>query len=283
MTLVKVGQRVGVGAQASSCGACKPCQSDNETYCQDGIIHTVGSKWPESGIVSQGGLSSHTRVHEKWAFPIPDGMDSKYVSPMLCAGITAYSPLVSYGNISGKKIGVIGLGGIGHFAVLWGKALGAEVWVLSRSRAKEDAAVAMGADGFIATGEGELWHEPHRGDFTLILNTASSATDFDLRKYLSMIDVRGHFISVGMPAEGGFTLSAMDMVLNGVLIGASHIGNRRQVLDMLQLASEKGIKPWVEEMELNEENLILAMQKMMDSKARFRITMTGYSKAFSIA
>ncbi|KAK2797086.1 hypothetical protein FQN49_008998, partial [Arthroderma sp. PD_2] len=147
VTLVKEGQRVGVGAQVFSCGTCKQCKNDNETYCPNIVMNTYGSKWPDSGIISQGGYGSHVRVHQHWVFPIPDALQTSAVAPMLCAGITAYSPLVRNGCGPGKKVGIVGLGGIGHFGVMFAKALGAETWAISRSRAKEADARKLGADG----------------------------------------------------------------------------------------------------------------------------------------
>ena len=161
VTLIKEGERVGVGAQSYSCGSCKQCKNENETYCPVIKIATYGSKWPDSGVVSQGGYSSHVRTHEHWVFPIPETLETNNVAPMLCAGVTAYSPLVRNGCRPGKKVGIVGLGGIGHFGIMFAKALGAETWAVSRTRAKEADARRLGADGFIAT-EDEGWELPHR-------------------------------------------------------------------------------------------------------------------------
>jgi len=123
VTLIKEGERVGVGAQSFSCGECKQCKNENETYCPNIMIDTYGSKWPEEygGVVSQGGYSSHVRTNERWVFPIPEKLDTNIAAPMLCAGLTAYSPLVRNGAGPGKKVGIIGLGGIGHFGILFAK------------------------------------------------------------------------------------------------------------------------------------------------------------------
>ncbi|EGE02352.1 oxidoreductase [Trichophyton equinum CBS 127.97] len=188
VTLIKEGQRVGVGAQVFSCGTCKQCKNDNETYCPNVIMDTYGSKWPDTGIVSQGGYGSHVRVHEHWVFPIPEKLATTSAAPMLCAGITAYSPLVRNGCGPGKKVGIVGLGGIGHFGVMFAKALGAETWAISRTRAKEADARRLGADGFIATAE-EGWEKPHKFSFDLIINCANSSKNFALDKYLSLLDV----------------------------------------------------------------------------------------------
>ena len=123
VTLIKEGERIGIGAQSYSCGKCKQCKSDNERYCPVLMVDTYGTKWPEAfgGVVSQGGYSSHVRTHEHWVFPIPDGLETNLAAPMLCAGLTAYSPLVRNGCGPGKKVGIVGLGGIGHFGVMFAK------------------------------------------------------------------------------------------------------------------------------------------------------------------
>ncbi|CRK31484.1 hypothetical protein BN1723_018452, partial [Verticillium longisporum] len=157
---------------------------------------------------------------------------------MLCAGLTAYSPLVRNGAGPGKKVGIVGIGGIGHFGVLFAKALGAEVWAISRSRSKEEDSLKMGADGYIATAE-ENWNEKHKMSFDLIVNTASSSEGFDLSTYLTLLDVHGKWVSVGLPGGGGFEVRNQDFLPNGCFIGSSHLGSRRETLEMLDLAAEK--------------------------------------------
>ncbi|CAI7654579.1 unnamed protein product [Penicillium discolor] len=279
VTLIKEGERVGVGAQSYSCGKCKQCRNDNETYCQVEPMDTYGSKWADSGIVSQGGYSSHVRTHEHWVFPIPDALETNSVAPMLCAGLTAYSPLVRNGAGPGKKVGIVGLGGIGHFGVMFAKALGAETWAISRSRAKEADALKLGADGYIATAE-EGWEKDHLYSFDLIINCANSSEGFDLARYLSMMDVHGRWISVGLPEEEGQVIKAQNLISNGVLIGASHLGSRREMLDMLQLAADRGLKGWVEEIAIGEEGLKEAMLRMKKGDVHYRFTLTGYEKIF---
>jgi alcohol dehydrogenase (NADP+) len=279
VTLIKEGSRVGVGAQAYSCGECRQCKNDNETYCGVLQIDTWGSKWPDTGIVSQGGYSSHVRVHEHWVFPIPEKLDTNMAAPMLCAGLTAYSPLVRNGCGPGKKVGIVGLGGIGHFGTLFAKALGAEVWVISRSHSKEADAKKLGADGFIAT-EDKDWEVPHKLSFSLIVNTANSSKGFDLAKYLSMMDVHGHWVSVGLPEEAGQEVKAQNLISNGVLIGASHLGSRKETLEMLRLAADKGIKSWVEEIPISKDGLKEAVTRLKKNDVRYRFTLTEYEKQF---
>lgn len=173
---------------------------------------------------------------------------------MLCAGLTSYSPLVRSGAGPGKKVGIVGLGGIGHFGTLFSHALGAKTWVISRSHAKEADAKKLGADGFIAT-EDKDWNEPHRMTFDLIVNTANSSEGFDLGKYLSLLNVHGKWISVGLPPGAGQEVKSHMFMENGCFIGASHLGSRKEMLAMLNLAADNGIKPWVETIEISEAGL----------------------------
>ncbi len=302
VTLIKPGERVGVGAQSYSCLKCRQCKADNETYCRH-QLDTYGSVWPDTGIVSQGGYSTHVRTHEHWyvslfffspsnlaygeeadenvdrVFPIPAGLATNKAAPMLCAGLTAYSPLVRNGAGPGKKVGIVGMGGIGHFGLLFSKALGAETWVISRSHSKEADAKKMGADGFLATKDKD-WNVPYKMTFDLIINTASSTENFDLAAYLSLLDVHGRWISVGLPEGHGQELRAQDLISNGCLIGASHLGSRKEVLAMLKLAEEKGIESWVEEISIGKEGLKTALTRLHDNDVRYRFTLTDYDKCF---
>ncbi|KAI5296066.1 hypothetical protein KEM52_005841 [Ascosphaera acerosa] len=280
VTTVKPGDRVGVGAQVDSCRECRQCKNGNENYCPNYWINTYGAEWPgTNGLISQGGYGSHIRTPEHWVFPIPAALDTNTTAPMLCAGITTYSPLVRNGCGPGKKVGILGLGGLGHFGVQFAKALGAETWVISRTRAKEAEAKQLGADGFIATAE-EGWAKQHRFSFDIIINCANSSKGFPIDDYISVMDVHGRFISVGLPEEGQAHPSAGTVFKNAVLIGTSHLGNRQEMLDMLNLAAEKGIKAWVEEMPINEQNLAQCVERMRKGDVRYRFTLTKYEDAF---
>ncbi|KAJ0384786.1 hypothetical protein COL922a_007667 [Colletotrichum nupharicola] len=278
VTKIKAGERVGVGAQSYACLDCRQCKNDNETYCKE-QLDTYGSTFPDSGAISQGGYSSHVRTHEHWVFPIPEALPSTLAAPMLCAGLTAYSPLIRNGCGPGKKVGIVGIGGIGHFGVMFAKALGAEVWAISRSRSKEADSLKMGADGYLASGE-KGWNEPHKMTFDLILNTANSFEGFDLSAYLSLLDVHGKWVSVGLPGGGGITVRNQDFLPNGCFIGSSHLGSRRETLEMLQLAADKGIKTWVQEVPISADGLRKAMTGIEDSSVRYRYCLTNYEEAF---
>lgn len=242
-------------------------------------------------------------MSKHWVFPIPDAIETSLAAPMLCAGLTAFSPLVRNGAGPGKKVGIVGLGGIGHFGILFAKALGAETWAISRSHAKEADALKLGADGFIAT-EDKDWNAPHRMTFDLIVNTANSSEGFDFGKYISLLDVHGRWISVGLPEGKGQEIKNNMFMENGCLIGASHLGSRKETLRMLQLAAEKGIKPYVEEIPVSEKGIVEAgkslgifiryplvarnyrltaaflVTRLKKNDVRYRFTLTNFQDAF---
>ncbi len=206
-------------------------------------------------------------------------MSSSNAAPMMCAGITVYSPLVRFGAGPGKKVGIVGVGGLGHFAVMFAKALGAETWAISRSRSKETDARKMGADGFIATSE-EDWDKDHQMTFDLIINTSSSFDGFDLGRYMGLLDVHGRWNNVGMPG-GGIQVHNQDFIANGCCMGSTHLGSRKEMLEMLELAADRGLNAWVEEIPISKEGLQQAMDKLEKSSARYRSCMVDFDKAFA--
>ncbi|KAK9381235.1 chaperonin 10-like protein [Kockiozyma suomiensis] len=281
---IKVGDRVGVGAQIGSCLACDECKSGNEQYCKT-IIDTYGSTYPigyhdgSDGNVTQGGYASHIRSHELFTFLIPEQLETHLVAPMMCAGLTTYSPLKRNGCGPGKKVGIIGIGGLGHFGIQWAKALGAEVYVFSRTDSKKEDAMKLGADVFVAT-EKEGWSTPLKKKLDIIVCCANSSKNFDIASYLSVLKVHGHFVNVGLPEGEGYVINPMSLLGNGVYIGATHIGSKKEVLEMMDLAVEKGVRPWVETIPISEEGCAKALQKCHDNDVKYRVTLVDYEKAF---
>ncbi len=149
-------------------------------------------------IWAQGGYSSHSRVHEQFVFPIPDNIPSYEAGPMMCAGLTTYSPLKRAGTGPGKKVAIVGIGGLGHFALLWAKGLGAEVTALSHTAGKKEEALKLGADHFVCTRDKD-WAKPLALTFNFILNCADMTNEFDLKIYMSTLAVNGTFHNVGLP------------------------------------------------------------------------------------
>jgi alcohol dehydrogenase (NADP+) len=169
-------------------------------------------------------------------------------------------------------------GGLGHFAVMFAKALGAEVYVISHSPSKKSDALKMGAKHFIVNDRDD-WAKPYAFMFDFILNTADMTHKFDLPQYFSTLKVEGKFHNVGMPDEP-ISLKLQDFASNGCYIGTSHIGNRQEMLDMLDLASKQNIKSWVEVIPISEAGCKEAVERVKDNKARYRITLVEFDVAF---
>jgi len=197
---IKVGDRVGVGAQCSSClrPDCEQCASGVENHCMTGSVSTYNSKYPD-GSKSYGGYGDYWRGPSHFVFKIPDELPSDIAAPMLCGGITAFSPLKQNGAGPGKSVGIVGIGGLGHFGVLGAKVLGCDkVVAISRTSSKKADALKMGADDYIATDEDQNWAQKHANSLDLIVCTVSSPK-MPLQQYLQLLKVKGHFIQVGAP------------------------------------------------------------------------------------
>ncbi|TVY68871.1 NADP-dependent alcohol dehydrogenase [Lachnellula suecica] len=292
VTVCKPGDRVGVGAQVQSCMKCKNCKEHNENYCPH-MVDTYGAPYnldeghsdkpmkDKSGnqIFSQGGYSSHSRVHEYFVFPIPENIPSIEAGPMMCAGLTVYSPLVRAGTGPGKRVAILGIGGLGHFALIWARALGAEVWALSHSPNKKEEALKLGAHHFVDTNEKD-WAKPLAFNFDFILNAADMTNEFDLPTYFSTIACNGEFHNVGLPDKPLPELMAQNFASNGCKLTGSHLGNREEALAMLKLASEKNLHPMIETIDISEAGCKKAVEKVKVNDVRYRVTLTGFNKAF---
>lgn len=273
---LKVGDRCGVGAQVWACLKCDVCKADNETYCPH-LVDTYNCKY-QDGSDAYGGYASHVRCHEYFAFPIPELLPTEAVAPMLCAGITTYLPLVRNGTGPGKKVGIIGIGGLGHFAIMWARALGAEVYVFSRTRAKEEDARKLGAHHFIATEEKD-WEKALQYKLDFVLSCANSSKGFELKKYLSTLNVGKHMVSVGLPEEP-FEVGASHFIPNGASLGASHLGSRHEMLDMLALAAKHNITAWHQTLPLSVEGVKEGLERCQSNDCKYRVVLTDYDKAF---
>lgn len=275
---VKVGDRAGVGAQIGADLTCGNCKAGQENYCPNSI-DTYGAPYPD-GTISQGGYSSHIRAHDYFTFKIPDGLDTALAAPMLCAGLTTYSPLKRLGCGPGKRVAVVGLGGLGHFGVLWANAMGAETYVMSHSPNKKEDALKLGAKDFIVTKE-KNWAEPWKFQFDIVLNCADATDRFNLPDYFSTCKVNGYFHMVGFPDKPLPSFMAQAFSPNGCYMGASHIGNRQEMEEMLELAAKQNIKSWVETIDISEEGCKQAVERVWkNDNVRFRFTLINYDKIF---
>lgn len=274
---VKKGDRVGVGAQARSCmqSDCPECTNHLEPYCLREQINTYGGQYPNDEGKSYGGYADYNRTNGHFVIPIPEGLSSEAAAPMLCGGITVYSPLKQNGCGPGKTVGVVGVGGLGHFAVLFAKALGADKVVgISRKADKREDAINLGADEYIATDEDKGWETKHRRTLDLIISTVSSVK-MPLTSYLGLLKVHGTLIQVGAPDSGELPpINAFTLITGGVKIGGSAIGSiSTEIPEMLQLAADKKIKPWVQLRPMKEANQVV--QDMDAGKARYRYVLVN--------
>ncbi|KAJ4129589.1 hypothetical protein NW754_003871 [Fusarium falciforme] len=272
----KVGDIVGVGAQADSCLGrggqdCIECSDNAENYCPRGVF-TYGGPPHRNGGPTRGGHALYHRCPSHFVFKIPAGLAPEHAAPMLCAGVTVYSPLKKFGAGPGKKVGVIGLGGLGHLAVLFAKALGAsEVVGFSRQESKRKDAQALGCDDYIATGEEADWSTNHARHFDLIISTVGSAK-MPFAEYLKLLKRDGTLVQVGMPDEPmvfhPFTLGVARRRIAG-----SGIGSPKEIIEMLELAADKKIESWVEVRPMSEANQ--AIVDMEAGKPRFRYVLVN--------
>ncbi|KAH7136168.1 chaperonin 10-like protein [Dendryphion nanum] len=266
VTDLKEGDRVGVGAQSSSCLSCAPCKADEEPHCKNGMVATYGSRYP-SGDKSLGGYAKTWRGPAAFAIPIPDGLASETAAPLMCGGITVYNPLVSNGAGPGKRVGVVGLGGLGHFAVLFAKALKSDkVVAISRSLSKKDDALKLGADEYIATSEDPEWYSKHANSLDILISTISGS--FPMDQYLNLLDVGGIFVQVGAPEDPLPSFPAFALIIKKLRIGGSLIGGRKMIREMLELAEREKMEAWVEVRSMEEANKTVL--DMEEGKARFR-------------
>lgn len=275
---LQVGDRVGIGAQNESCqsrnatGSCEECSTGREQYCPHHMAGTYNSKYLNGGT-SYGGYSLFHRVPSRFAIKIPESIPSVEAAPMLCAGITTYSPLRANGCGPGKRVGVIGVGGLGHFAILFAKAMGADRVVgISRKSNKKEDALALGADDYIATGEDEDWATKNGRSLDLIISTVSSSK-MPLIDYISLLRTNGTFVQLGAPEDGGFNVPVFALIMKGVKLSGSLIGSPNDIREMLNLVAEKGIKPWVQERPMSDANQ--AIVDMDEGNARYRYVLVN--------
>ncbi|KAL4865409.1 hypothetical protein BDV12DRAFT_174675 [Aspergillus spectabilis] len=269
---IKIGDRVGVGAQSESCLDCEECASGNEPYCGKHFAGTYAGVYKNGGK-SYGGYATYHRAPAHFAIKIPDAVSSAAAAPMLCGGVTVYSPLKHYGAGPGKTVGIIGVGGLGHFGVLFAKALGADkVVAISRKANKRDDALKLGADKYIATAEDKNWVQENRRTLDLIVCTVSSSK-MPISDYVSLLKRDGTFVQVGNPEDGSLTIPAPVLIMNRVKLGGSLIGSPSVIREMFELAAAKKVQPWIEERPMKEANK--AIVEMDEGHARYRYVLVN--------
>ena len=258
-----VGDRVGVGCMVNSCGECVNCRNGEEQFCVKGNVGTYGSV-DRDGTVTQGGYSTHVVVTEDFVLRIPDGIDLDVAAPLLCAGITTYSPLKHWGAGPGKKVAVVGLGGLGHMAVKLAHAMGAEVTVLSQSLKKQEDGLRLGADHYYATSDASTF-ETLAGQFDLIVNTVSAS--IDLNQYLSLLAVDGALVNVGAPPEP-LSVQVFSLIMGRRSFAGSLIGGIRETQEMLDFCAEHRLGAEIEVISADQINE--AYERVLASDVRYR-------------
>lgn len=267
----KIGQHVGVGCMVDSCLECSPCKSHEEQFCQNGLTGTYGSKDRIDGTTTQGGYSKHIVVREEFVVSISEKLDISKAAPILCAGITTYSPLKKWNIGKGSRVGVIGLGGLGHMGVKLAVAMGAEVTVITRSSNKEESAKSIGAKGILVSTDEQAMKEASNS-FDFILDTVPVKHDFNT--YTPLLDIDGTLVVVGQigSMEEPQTLP---LIFGRRRISGSLIGGIKETQEVLDFCAEHGILPECEK--INPQDINKAWQELQQSNPahRFVIDMSS--------
>jgi uncharacterized zinc-type alcohol dehydrogenase-like protein len=263
VTKFAVGDRVGVGCMVDSCRVCENCKAGREQYCTGGNVMTYNGIGKD-GEPTYGGYSEKVVVDENFVLGIPEGISLDEAAPLLCAGITTYSPLKRWNAGPGKKVAVVGLGGLGHMAVKLAHALGAEVTVLSQSLRKKDDGLKLGADHYYATSDPATFEEL-AGTFDLIVSTVSAP--LDLGAYLGLLKTEGTLANVGAPEEP-VSLNLFALLGGGKSLAGSMIGGIAETQEMLDFCAEHGIGAEIELIAASEVNT--AYERVMASDVRYR-------------
>ena len=270
VTKFKPGDLAGVGCMVDSDHTCPGCKDGQEQLCPN-MTMTYGSPDKHLGGVTFGGYSESIVVDESFVLNVPANLDLAGVAPLLCAGITTYSPIRRWGDIKGKKVGVVGLGGLGHMGVKFVHAFGAHVVVFTTSPGKKEDALRVGADEVIISTDADEMQE-HAGTFDFILNTISA--DHDINAYINMLDHNGNITLVGAP-EKPFTVSAFALLFGRKSISGSLIGGIPETQEMLDFCGEHDITADVEVIEIQKINEAYDRMLKSDVKYRFSIDMAS--------
>ena len=263
VTRFEPGDRVGVGCMVNSCRECENCQAGEEQYCLRGNTQTYGSI-DRDGTVTYGGYSDHLVVDQDFVVNIPDGLALEQAAPLLCAGITTYSPLRHWNAGPGKRVAVVGLGGLGHMAVKLADAMGADVTVLSQSLRKQQDGLKLGADAYYATSDDATFAEL-AGRFDLIVNTVSAG--IDIGRFLTLLKTDGALVNVGAP-PGPLPVPALALILQRRTFAGSAIGSIRETQEMLDFCAEHGIAAEIELISADRVNE--AWERVLASDVRYR-------------
>lgn len=264
VTAFKVGDAVGVGCFVDSCRTCAQCEAGEEQFCEQGMTGTYNAMERDGSAPTQGGYSTRITVDADYVLRVPDSLPLDAAAPLLCAGITTYSPLRRFGVEAGDTVAVVGLGGLGHMAVKFAIAMGARVTVLSTSESKRDAALALGAHDFAATQDKDTFKTFAR-TFDFIVDSVSAPHDYNA--YLSLLKVDGTMILLGIPDQPA-PVAAGALIMQRRRLTGSLIGGIRETQEMLDFCAEHGIVSDIERIDIADINT--AFERMLKGDVRYR-------------
>ena len=264
VTRYKVGDAVGVGCFVDSCRVCPHCVAKEEQFCEKWPITTYNGMDPKTGAVTYGGYSTRITVDQDYVLRIPPSIPLDRAAPLLCAGITTYSPMRHHGVKAGDRVAVVGLGGLGHMAVKFAAALGAKVTVLSTSPSKRADALALGAADFAATGDGSVFTE-RAGQFDFIFDTVSAPHDYNA--YLNLLRVDGVMVLLGVPDQPT-PVAAMPLISKRRILTGSFIGGIAETQEMLDFCAEHGVASDIELIPVQKVDE--AYERMLRGDVRYR-------------
>ncbi len=264
------GELVGVGCLVDSCQTCKSCEAGEEQFCEKGFTGTYGGQDKISGGVTYGGYSDHIVVKEGFVLRIPEGMDPAAAAPLLCAGITTYSPLRHWKAGPGKKVGVVGLGGLGHMGIKLAHAMGAEVVLFTTSPSKVADGKRLGADSAV------LWNDPaqlapHARTFDLILDTVAASHNLDT--FLGLLRRDGTLVLLGAPDQPHPSPGVFNLIIGRRSLAGSLIGGIAETQEMLDFCAKHGLASDIETIPMQQVNAAYDRTVKGDVKYRFVIDM----------
>lgn len=266
----KVGQLVGVGCMVDSCQVCESCKEGLENYCNEGFTGTYNGRDRQTGGNTYGGYSDKIVVREEFVLRLPEGLDPAAAAPLLCAGITTYSPLAHWKVKPGQKVGVVGLGGLGHMAVKIAKAMGADVTLFTTSPGKEADARRLGADRVVISKDAKQMKSV-AGSLDFLLNTVAAPLDLD--PYINALKRDGVLTLVGAPAEPHKITGFGSLIFRRRTLAGSLIGGIKETQEMLDFCAEHGIVSDIEVIAIKDINTAYDRMQKGDVKYRFVIDM----------
>ena len=259
-----VGQRVGVGVYVDSCRECENCRAGESNYCRQGMVGTFAGTERDGVTTTQGGYATGIVVDENYVVSVPDAIDSASGAPLMCAGITVYAPLERFGAGPGKRVGVMGLGGLGHLAVRFAHAIGAEVTVFSHSESKRQDALDLGADHFVHTEDSDQMASRSMS-FDILVNCVSAPLDPE--PYLALLGLGGVLVFVGLSGQP-YPVDAFTLLNQRRMIAGSMIGSVQELQNMLDFAAEHGVTADVEVIAATDINA--AYERVISADVRYR-------------